>query len=254
LKLPTDSQNRELLIAVPVKGAKKFTAIARKINPSVLNKLSKVSTIVVSAAHIISSADNAKNLAKIDKKVSSLLVVHENSMIGDLEAIFETLQELGRSDIVVSPEYLLDLKMELKKLRSAWIRNITHGLKMIENPKQRSYLTKIFMRKKTAASKMASDVQEFSIAALYIRKCLQLEELIEAELKQYGVYEGVSYDAIVFQLKEMQSLIGDHKKEIAKLTGDELASEQAVSSLSLLLESLPTDVPSVNIEVQNELS
>jgi|GEM_PF-4945590 len=118
-------------------------ALGRTADPSVLLKIAEVGTVIVNASHLISNWDNAKKIKLINQKLDHIILHFKNQQISELEAGFETIKEYCYSKNR-SQAYLIELKFNLKRLRSQWMREANDVLDFLKNPNARSRISKQF--------------------------------------------------------------------------------------------------------------
>jgi hypothetical protein len=83
----------------------------------------------VAVAHIVSGADIAKKLNKVDAKVDFLVAAHRIDQIAKVEGVFRQARELVHLGLNEQRQAELHrLGRELFEVRSAWRREITHHL------------------------------------------------------------------------------------------------------------------------------
>lgn len=88
--------------------------------PRCMQALASVSSIVVSAAHIISSANLAQQIQEVDRKIDWLITVRNIDQWAKLEGIFYAARELCAQPInEVRQMELRKMRRELRELRAA---------------------------------------------------------------------------------------------------------------------------------------
>lgn len=113
-----------------------------------LKGISKASTLIIGAAHMISGADIAKKLEEIAKKVDFIIADRENERMAELESIYKIVKEmLIENNGNLKAEEVREQKRLLYKLRSNWRRNAIERLNSIKNPEEKYWLKHIFFRK-----------------------------------------------------------------------------------------------------------
>jgi len=107
-----------------LKGASGAKALAR---------LASLSSMVVGAAHIISGADIASRLKRIDSKVSLLLDYRRTDQVAELERIYTSARELCLGPInSIKQLELWRLRGELRQIRFGWRRELEVLLSQVE--------------------------------------------------------------------------------------------------------------------------
>lgn len=146
------------------------------------SKLASLSSIIVGAAHIVSGADISRKLDRIQEGVSFLVAVRKIDQMADLRSIYENIRELF--SLEKSQEIERDLKKEvrhLSKLRYTWIGEIEYHLNQLsytDSYESKSWLKKLFSRKKTVDNKISSKLTPFTAELQLIDFTIVLELLI----------------------------------------------------------------------------
>lgn len=146
------------------------------------SKLASLTSIIVSAAHIVAGADISRKLDRIQEGISFLVAVRKIDQIADLRSIYEKIRELF--SLERSQEVERDLKKEvryLSKLRYTWIGEIEYHLNQlsyIDSYESKNWLKKLFSRKKTIDNKISSKLTPFTAELQLIDFTIVLELLI----------------------------------------------------------------------------
>lgn len=107
----------------------------------VLKNLSKVSTLAVCAAHMISGADMSKKIEKLLEKADFIIADRENERMAELEAIYKTIKEmLIENNGQLTSEQVREYTHKLYKLRSNWRKNAEYKLGKIRKPEEKYWL------------------------------------------------------------------------------------------------------------------
>lgn len=178
----------------------------------VLKNLSKVSTLAIGIAHIISGADMAKKMDKLLDDTGFIIADRENERMAELEAIYKTIKEmLLENNGTLSPKEVYQYTHKLYKLRSNWRRNIEHKLKQIKNPKNKFWVKRIFTRK-SDDKKVYKEISNCMSDFQKVRSSLYLQLAI--------CYETDSLQN--FQANMLESEIKDNERtlELLKSKGD----------------------------------
>ncbi|MFC2155847.1 hypothetical protein ACFLRB_05100 [Acidobacteriota bacterium] len=129
---------------------------SEKLLPRIFNqkggiiRLTKLANIAVNAAHIISGAEQAKELNVIDKKIDYLLAVRKIDRLSKLESNFYLARELlAHSTNPVNRGKILDLHREVIEIRTNWRNEIEQELKHIEDPHSKPFFDKLFSTRKS---------------------------------------------------------------------------------------------------------
>ena len=110
-----------------------------------------VSTIVVSAAHMIAAADLARKVKIVDEKLDRLLAYRRIDQTAKLERIYTAARELLASPLNEAQRMeLWRLRGELREMRVIWRREFEHHLMQIEDPGQAQWITRTFTPQSSA--------------------------------------------------------------------------------------------------------
>ncbi len=98
-------------------------------------------TILISAAHMIATADLARTLKLVDQKLDLLLAYRRIDQAAALERIYAAARELLAAPVDATRHMeLWRLRGELRELRAVWRREFEHHLHQIEDPAQSGWL------------------------------------------------------------------------------------------------------------------
>jgi hypothetical protein len=125
LPLVTDSKTGKILgIMKEVGGGRKAVA-----------GVAAATTIVVSAAHMISAADLARTLKQVDQKLDRLLVYRRIDQAASLERIYTSARELLALPLdEVRRMEVWRLRGDMRQLRATWRGELEHHLTEIKDP------------------------------------------------------------------------------------------------------------------------
>ncbi|MCG7490911.1 SEC-C domain-containing protein [Vibrio sp. Of14-4] len=146
------------------------------------SKLASLSTIIVSAAHIVSGADISRKLDRIQEGVSFLVAARKIDQMADLRSIYENIREL--LSLEKTREVERDLKKEIRhlsKLRYTWVGEVEYHLNQLsyeDSYESKNWLQKLFSRKKTVDDKISTKLTPFTAELQLIDFTIVLELLI----------------------------------------------------------------------------
>lgn len=135
LKLVRDGTNR---LIPKLKNTKtgKFVETARLSNGAAkaMRIGTAIGTIALSAAHLVSGADLAKKLRRVEGKLDFLVAARRISQLSRLEAVFRQARELAHLPSTEATRWELHrLGRELFELRAEWRRELIHRLETLEH-------------------------------------------------------------------------------------------------------------------------
>jgi hypothetical protein len=138
-----------------------------------------LSSIAVSAAHVISTADIASKLEKVGRKLDLLIAFRGIDQDGKLERIFTSAQELVLGPLDASRRMeLWRLRSELRELRAVWRREFDHHLAQIEDPAQGDWLTRTFTRTSTTNQQIYSAISPTQKQVAQLEYALRLDRVL----------------------------------------------------------------------------
>lgn len=151
----------------------RLTSIANKSTGKILEQMKEVpyaraltrsaalSAAVVGAAHLIASADIAKQLKSISSQLDQLLAYRRIDQAAKLERIYSSAKELVTGVMTQQKSWeLWRLRGELRELRCAWRRELEHHFSRIEEPKEFSWLQQMFGYEKASDGKLHRSITE----------------------------------------------------------------------------------------------
>lgn len=154
LRLVVDASGKRLPTLVNSSG--KFVENARVMGP--LTKGTRVAAnltvAAVTVAHIVSGADLAKKLNKMDAKVDFLVAAHRIDQLAKVEGVFRQAKELIHLGLNEQRQAELHrLGRELFEVRSAWRREITHHLGNLHRSEESANWVVGFFQRRTRKGK-----------------------------------------------------------------------------------------------------
>lgn len=213
------NNGEKILVARDAKTGK-FLAHAKEVGSSSdLGKLASIGSLIVGSAHIIAGYDNAKKLQTISIDTSKILTNRKNDMLSELEAIFESFQEINSDKLVVDRSFLKDLKLKTKTLRNQWFLDVFLALENLEDPNKQLWLKKLFTSKKSTQSKYGL-AEEICLSPLHaIRSSLELERALSIILDEEEVFLDLTVQNQKKKVEELKLLLDEKRQAITKFTG-----------------------------------
>ncbi|MEO8083644.1 MAG: hypothetical protein ABI780_07470, partial [Ardenticatenales bacterium] len=96
-------------------------------------QLASLSTMAVACCHIVSAADLAHRMSRVESKLDLLLELRQVDQLARLERIFEEAREiLGRPLDAPADDALRRLRADLHELRATWAREVEAELRRIQ--------------------------------------------------------------------------------------------------------------------------
>lgn len=201
------------------------------------SKLASLSTIIVSAAHIVSGADISRKLNRIQEGVSFLVATRKIDQMADLRSIYENIRELF--SLEKSQEVDRYLKKEvryLSKLRYTWIGEVEYHLNQLsyaDSYESQNWLKKLFSRKKTVDDKISNKLTPFTAELQLIDFTIVLELLIYEYCGLSNHLTEVRMKDEVANIEKIRDLLIDKS---ALLTEDNVAVDLVIQGFNDLIQ------------------
>jgi hypothetical protein len=208
-----------------------------------ISTASRLSAVIVSAAHIISGADNAKKLKQISKEIKHLIQVRKNDQLGKLESIFKHAKELLAHER--TPETymsIFNLSKEIHELRSTWRRDVEYKLFNIDNPENRNWFVKFFSRKKTTDKIIYSDISNCEEELMLIEFSMLLHISLFDAIGKSDIFLTVSLPDELNQFRSTRSLLNE-KRAYISLQFPELSAESIIQPFDNFLGRCESFLP-----------
>jgi uncharacterized Zn ribbon protein len=208
-----------------------------------LSTVTKLSAVVVSSAHIISGADNAKKLKQISKDIKYLIQTRKNDQLGKLESIYKHAKELlAHERTPESTQAICNLSQDLHELRSTWRRDIDVKLSNIDNPENRSRLQKLFSLKKSIDNKIVSDISNCEEEFMLIEFSLLLHISLFDAIGKAEIFLTNSLPDELNQFRSTLKLL-EKKSGYLSLRYPELTADAAIQNFNRFLSRSEVFVP-----------
>lgn len=141
----------------------------------------ELSSIAVSAAHIISAADLARTLNRIEKQLDLLIIYRRIDQQAALERIYAFARELLSGPLGDTERLQLwQLRFELRELRATWRREIEYHIEQIENPADDSLFDWVFTKRRTYDKNILGKISEGELRLFLIEYSHRLDQIIAA--------------------------------------------------------------------------
>lgn len=235
------SRNGQILLAKGIAAYRheassglRLTSIANKSTGKILEQMKEVpyaraltrsaalSTAVVGAAHLIASADIAKQLKSISSQLDQLLAYRRIDQAAKLERIYSSAKELVSAPMTQEKSWeLWRLRGELRELRCAWRRELEHHFSRIEEPKEFSWLHQMFGYEKASDGKLHRSITEAELQLGLIEYSMRLDHVlavIGGTDREFGVTlvdEVCAYDRLEQQVRGKSKFISGKYPELS---------------------------------------
>ncbi len=163
--------------------SRQITEVMKEVGGArkVLAGAAAASTIVVSAAHMIATADLARTLRLVDQKLDLLLAFRRIDQQAALERIYTAAKELLASPLdEVQHMELWRLRGELRELRATWRREFEHHLLQVENPAEKAWIDRTFTRQSSEDRRITGRISEGQIQLAMLEYSLRLDRVLAA--------------------------------------------------------------------------
>jgi hypothetical protein len=182
-------------------------------------------TIVVSAAHMISAADLARTLKQVDQKLDLLLAYRRIDQAASLERIYTSARELLASPFdEVRRMEVWRLRGEMRQLRATWRGELEHHLTEIKDPSKDALFDWLITSKSSYDNRITEKISEGQLRLMLIEYSLRLDRVLATASDTWDVSsvtladELAAIDRVGALLKEKAGLISalEHHQESAQ--------------------------------------
>jgi hypothetical protein len=138
-------------------------------------------TIIVSAAHMIATADLARTLRLVDQKLDLLLALRHIDQQATLERIYTAAKELLAGPLDDSQHLeLWRLRGELRELRATWRREFEHHLVQVDDPAQKGWVERTFTSQSSHDRRITGQISEGQIQLAMLEYSLRVDSILAA--------------------------------------------------------------------------
>lgn len=181
------------------------------------------STIVVSAAHMISAADLARTLKQVDQKLDLLLAYRRIDQAASLERIYTSARELLASPLdEVRRMEVWRLRGEMRQLRATWRGELEHHLTEIKDPSKDAWPVWLITSRGNYDNQITEKISEGQLRLMLIEYSLRLDRVLAVASDTWDVSgvtladELVVIDRVGALLKEKARLISEPRREFTQ--------------------------------------
>jgi hypothetical protein len=153
------------------------------VAPSMLPSFASVAAVAFAVAHFLSNYDMNRKMNKLLANTDKILFRQLAELIGELEAVYETvrLAFLGKSE--PSKQTMEDCLYRLRSLRSRSARELCKYLSDVSDPSKRSFIAKVTTQRDSAISKRTEDlIKEYDPLLRILSRSLNLEQQVSSAL------------------------------------------------------------------------
>ena len=179
-----------------------------------------VSTIVISAAHMISAADLARTLNQVDQKLDLLHAYRQIDQAASLERIYTSARELLASPLdEVRRMEVWRLRGEMRQLRATWRGELEHRLTEIKDPSKDAWFDWLITRRGTYDDQITEKISEGQLRLMLIEYSLRLDRVLATATDTWDVSsvtladELAVIDRLGALLQEKVGLISEPRRE-----------------------------------------
>jgi hypothetical protein len=202
------------------------------------------STIIVSAAHMIATADLARTLRLMDQKLDLLLVYRRIDQNAALESIYAAAKELLAAPLGEAQQMeMWRLRGELRELRAGWRRELEHHLLQIENPAEEGWFDRMFTSQHSYDQRISGKISGGMLQLAMVEYSLRLDRVLAVASDTWDVSvvtltdELGAIERLGALLKEKADFISDTKRGSARPMIEGL--EAMVAQYRALIEPRP---------------
>jgi hypothetical protein len=199
-----------------------FWEVMKEVGPGrkAIAGAAAVSTIVVSAAHMISAADLARTLKQVDEKLDLLLAYRQIDQAASLERIYTGARELLASPLdEVKRMEMWRLRGEMRQLRATWRGELEHRLTEIKDPSKDAWFNWLITRRGTYDDQITEKISEGQLRLMLIEYSLRLDRVLAIASDTWDVSslsladELAVIERVGALLKEKAGLISEPRRE-----------------------------------------
>lgn len=155
------------------------------------------SAIIVSAAHIIATADLARSVRLIDQKLDMLLAYRRIDQDAALERIYTEARELLLQPLgELQRIEIWRLRGELRELRITWRRELEHHLRQIENPAEEAWISRMFTFQSDIDKRIGGKISGAMIQLAMVEYSLRIDRLLASATDNWDVSERTLADEL----------------------------------------------------------
>jgi hypothetical protein len=149
-----------------------------------------ISTIVVSAAHMIAAADLARTLGRVDQKLNLLIAYRQIDQNAALERIYTDARELLASPLdEMRRMEVWRLRGDLRALRSTWRRELEYHLTQIENPAEEAWFDRMFTSQNSYDKRITGKISGGLLQLMMVEYSLRLDRVLAAATETWELSE-----------------------------------------------------------------
>jgi hypothetical protein len=176
-------------------------------------------TIIVSAAHMISAADLARTLKLVDQKLDLLLAYRRIDQAASLERIYTSARELFAAPLdEVRRMEVWRLRGEMRQLRASWRGELEHHLTEIKDPSKDAFFDWLVTSKSSYDNQITEKISgEGQLRLMLIEYSLRLDRVLATASDTWDVSsvtladELAAIERVGALLKEKAGLISELK-------------------------------------------
>jgi hypothetical protein len=208
-----------------------------------ISRAANLAAAVTSVAHLISGADLAVKLKRVEGKLDSLLAGRRSDQLARLETIFSFAKELTHPEnrLVGRREQLWTLRSELHELRTVWRHELEHHLAKIEDPKEADFFRRFFSRTKSIDRDISGRISHEIDNVGLISYSLRLDQLLAYESDTLPMF----LETLRGELNQFQALADTVQTKASFISGryPELTVKPTVDALTSMVEGYRTLLP-----------
>ena len=155
------------------------------------------STIIVSAAHMIATADLARTLRLVDQKLDLLLAYRRIDQEAALERIYTAARELLAAPLdEMRRMEVWRLRGELRELRATWRRELEHHLLQIENPAEEAWVDRMFTSQSSYDKRITGKISGGLLQLMMVEYSLRIDRVLAAASDTWDLSERTLADEL----------------------------------------------------------
>jgi hypothetical protein len=254
LRFMTDAAGQKIPTLINASG--KVVENARIMGP--LTKGTRIAAnltvAVVTVAHIVSGADLAKKLGKLDAKVDFLVAAHRIDQLARVEGVYQQAKELlSLPQTDDTRRDLHRLGRELFEVRNAWRREIAHHVGNLQKTEEsRNWVVGFFQRltRKGKDEKVAETISATEAEIQLINGSLAIHVALAQAAGTLDVFLQVSLPDEIAMLQQVHDMLHERRHFIHEKHPE---LRDSVTEVCGLLEALTTTYRSMAIPGNHRL-
>lgn len=202
-----------------------------------------VSTIVVSAAHMISAADLARTLKQVDQKLDLLLAYRRIDQAASLERIYTSARELLASPLdEVRRMEVWRLRGDMRQLRATWRGELEHHLTEIKDPSKAAWSEWLITSRGSYDNRITEKISEGQLRLMLIEYSLRLDRVLATASDTWDVSSVTLADELAV-IGQVGKLLKDKAELISELRHHRESAQPMIEYIETMVRNYGSQLP-----------